>query len=126
MLKEFRDFMMKGNVLDLAVAVIMGAAFGAVVSSAVADVIMPPIGLLIGGLDFSALTISLGEGADGTPVSINYGMFINKVVSLLIISLVLFLLIRAASRLAPKKPAAPAGPSEEVKLLSEIRDLLRK
>jgi large conductance mechanosensitive channel len=126
MLKDFRDFMMKGNVLDLAVAVIMGAAFGAVVSSAVADVIMPPIGLVIGGLDFSALTVSLGEGADGTPVSINYGMFINKVVSLLIISLVLFLLIRAASRMAPKKPAAPAGPSEEVRLLSEIRDLLRK
>jgi large conductance mechanosensitive channel len=134
-LKEFRDFAMKGNVLDLAVAVIIGAAFGAIVSSAVEDMIMPPIGLLVGGMDFSDLTLTIGEkpaaepGAAPVPVSINYGIFINKLVNFLIVAFVLFLLVRSMTKLMKKKAAAPAAPTEpsaEVKLLTEIRDLLRQ
>ena len=135
MLKEFRDFAMKGNVLDLAVAVIIGAAFGAIVSSAVEDMIMPPIGLLVGGMDFSELTLTIGEkpaadpGAPPVPVTINYGIFINKLVNFLIVAFVLFLLVRSMTKLMKKKaatPAAPPEPSAEVKLLTEIRDLLRQ
>ncbi len=135
MLKEFRDFAMKGNVLDLAVAVIIGAAFGAIVSSAVEDVIMPPIGLLVGGMDFSELSLTIGEkpaaeaGLPPVPVTINYGVFINKLVNFLIIAFVLFLLVRSMSKLMRKKEAAPAAPPEppaDVKLLTEIRDLLRQ
>lgn len=134
MLKEFRDFAMKGNVLDLAVAVIIGAAFGAIVSSAVEDVIMPPIGLLVGGMDFSDLSLTIGEkpaaeaGMPPVPVTINYGVFINKMVNFLIIAFVLFMLVRSVTRLTKKKeaPAAPPEPPADVKLLTEIRDLLRQ
>lgn len=135
MLKEFRDFAMKGNVLDLAVAVIIGAAFGAIVSSAVEDVIMPPIGLLVGGMDFSELTVVIGEkpglepGSPPVPVTINYGIFINKLVNFIIIAFVLFMLVRSMTKLMRKKaaaPAAPPGPSGEVVLLTEIRDLLKQ
>ena len=135
MLKEFRDFAMKGNVVDLAVAVIIGAAFGAIVSSAVEDVIMPPIGLAVGGMDFSELSLTIGEkpglepGSPPVPVTINYGIFINKLVNFLIIAFVLFLVVRSMTKLMRKKPAAPAappGPTAEVVLLTEIRDLLKQ
>jgi large conductance mechanosensitive channel len=134
-LKEFRDFAMKGNVVDLAVAVIIGAAFGAIVSSAVEDVIMPPIGLAVGGMDFSELTLVIGEkpgpepGSPPLPVTINYGIFINKLVNFLIIAFVLFLVVRSMAKLMRKKPAAPAAPpvpAAEVVLLTEIRDLLKQ
>ncbi len=129
MLKEFRDFAMKGNVLDLAVAVILGAAFGAVVASAVADILMPPLGILLGGMDFSSLAVEIGTAPDGTPVTIGYGLFINKVIGFVIVAFVLFLLIKSFNRLTARKPAAPPappGPSDEVRLLTEIRDLLRR
>lgn len=117
MLKEFREFIMRGNVVDLAVGVIIGGAFGKIVSSLVSDVIMPPIGLLLNGVDFSNLFISLTGAtyatvaeaqAAGAP-TLNYGNFINSVIDFLIVGLVIFLLIRAINRL--KKPAAEAAPS---------------
>lgn len=128
---------MKGNVIDLAVAVIMGAAFGAIVNSLVNDVIMPPIGLLLGGVDFSNFFLVL-KGAGDFPTlaaaqeagatTINYGLFLNRVISFLIISFSVFLLVRAAGRLQRRRseaPAPPPEPSAEVKLLAEIRDLLK-
>ncbi len=134
MLKEFRDFIARGNVMDLAVAVIMGAAFGAIVSSFVADVIMPPIGLLLGGVDFSSLFVNLSGGQYATlaeaqaagAATINYGVFLNKVISFLLVSFAVFAMVKAVSRLQkPKAAPAPAEPTAEVKLLTEIRDLLR-
>lgn len=135
MLKEFRDFAMRGNVLDMAVAVIIGAAFGAIVSSAVEDLIMPPIGMIVGGMDFSDLSLTIGEkpaaepGIPPVPVTIKYGVFINKLVNFLIVAFVLFLAIHSMSKLMRKKAAAPVAPPEtpaEVKLLTEIRDLLKQ
>ncbi len=119
MLKEFKDFIMRGNVIDLAVGIIMGVAFGQIVTSLVNDVIMPPIGLLLGNVDFSALFIDLsGEGYEtlaaaqeaGAP-TINYGLFINTVINFLIIALVIFLLIRQINRLTAKEEEAPAEPT---------------
>jgi large conductance mechanosensitive channel len=119
MLKEFRDFIMRGNVLDLAVAVIIGAAFGKIVSSLVNDLLMPPIGLILGKVNFSNLFINLS----GTPyanladaqaagaATINYGLFLNNVIDFVIVAFVIFLLIRAASRLQKPKAAAPAEPT---------------
>ncbi len=133
MLKEFRDFAMKGNVVDLAVGVIIGAAFGAIVSSLVNDVIMPPIGWLTGGLDFSDLAFTLPasplapEGAD--LVTINYGKFLTTLISFLIVAWVIFVLVRAMNRLkrnAEAAPAAPAPTPEDTVLLREIRDALKK
>ena len=128
MMKEFREFAMKGSVIDLAVGVIIGAAFGRVVSSVVADVIMPPIGLLVGGLDFSNLAILLKEGA--TPESsvyLRYGKFIQEVINFLIVAWAIFLMIKAINRFRRKEPeaAAPPAPPQEVVLLTEIRDQLR-
>lgn len=130
-IKEFREFAMKGNVIDLAVAVIIGAAFGKIVSSLVADVIMPPIGLLLGGVEFTDLKIILIEGMDGIdPVTLNYGIFIQNVIDFLIIAFAIFLVIKAYQRTQKKKEAAPPppppGPTIEEKLLMEIRDLLKK
>ncbi len=133
MLKEFRDFAMKGNVVDLAVGVIIGAAFGTIVSSLVNDVIMPPIGWLTGGLDFSDLAFTLPasplapEGAE--LVTINYGKFLTTLISFLIVAWVIFLLVRAMNRLkrnAEAAPAAPAPTPEDTVLLREIRDALKK
>ncbi|HET7469020.1 MAG TPA: large conductance mechanosensitive channel protein MscL [Gemmatimonadales bacterium] len=120
MFKEFKEFIMRGNVLDLAVAFIMGAAFGTVVKSLVDDVIMPPIGLALGDVDFSNLFVLLKGGAKAAPpyatlaeakaagaVTLNYGLFVNTVISFLIVALAVFLLVRIANRLMPK-PAAPA------------------
>ena len=120
MLKEFREFIMRGNVLDLAVAVIIGGAFGAIVTSLVNDIIMPLVGILMGGVDFSGLGIQVGSAI------VLYGNFIQAIINFLIIALVLFLVIKAANRVMRKKveePAPPAATAEE-KLLTEIRDLL--
>ena len=122
MWKEFRDFINRGNVIDLAVAVILGGAFTAIVNSLVADIIMPIIGVLLGGVDFTALAITVGDA------NITYGNFIQAIINFLLIALVLFLIIRAMNRMSRKKveaPAAPPAPTVEEKLLTEIRDLLR-
>jgi len=119
MLKDFKDFVMRGNVLDLAVAVIIGAAFGKIVSLLVSDILMPPIGLIIGNVDFSNLFInlssvpyqSLAEAKAAGAATINYGVFLNAVVNLLIVAFVIFLLIRAVARLRRKEEAAPAAPT---------------
>lgn len=134
MLKEFREFAVKGNVLDLATGFIMGAAFTAIVSSLVDHVIMPPIGLVLGNIDFSELFINL-SGTEyatlsaaqeaGAPV-IAYGLFINAVIKFVIVAFVLFMLIRQANRFKRKEEAAPAAPPAEQVLLAEIRDLLRQ
>jgi large conductance mechanosensitive channel len=122
MLKEFRDFINRGNVIDLAVAVILGAAFTAIVNSLVNDIIMPLIGVLLGGVDFSSLTITIGSAV------IAYGNFIQAIVNFLIIALVVFLIVRSINKMQKPMPAAaaaPPEPSEEVKLLTEIRDTLK-
>ena len=139
MLKEFRDFIAKGNVLDLAVAVIIGAAFGKIVTSLTEDIIMPIIGRIFGGLDFSSYFVLLGPApADyrgsmtdyaalkkaGAPV-LGWGEFVTQVVSFVILAFIIFLMIKAANRAMRKGPDAPGGPSE-VELLTEIRDELRK
>ena len=134
MLKEFRDFIAKGNVIDLAVAVIIGAAFGAIVTSLVNDIIMPPIGLLLGGVDFANLFIDLsGEGyatlaaaQEAGAATINYGLFINAIINFLIVAFVIFLIIRSINKQKEEATAAPPAPSAEEKLLAEIRDLLRE
>jgi large conductance mechanosensitive channel len=125
MLKEFRDFINRGNVIDLAVAVVMGAAFTAIVNSLVADIITPLMGILLGGIDFSGLSLQLGDSI------ITYGQFIQAVVNFLIISVAVFLLVRTINQIQakiipPEKevPAAPP-PSAEETLLAEIRDLLK-
>jgi large conductance mechanosensitive channel len=119
MLKEFRDFIMRGNVLDLAVAVIIGAAFGKIVTSVVNDILMPPIGLLLGKVNFSNLFInlsgkpyaSLADAQAAGAATINYGMFLNNVIDFVIVAFVIFLLIRAASKLQKPKAAEPAEPT---------------
>lgn len=130
MIKEFKAFAMRGNVVDMAVGIIIGGAFGKIVSSFVGDVIMPPIGLLLGGVDFSdlALTLKAAEG-DQPAVMLKYGMFINTVIDFIIIAFAIFMVIKAMNTLKKKeeeKPAAPPEPPADVKLLTEIRDLLKK
>lgn len=126
---EFKTFAIKGNVTDMAVGIIIGAAFGAVVASVVNDLIMPPVGLLIGGVNFSELKIVLKEAVGDNPaVTINYGMFLQVVLNFLLIAFAVFLLIKAINSLRRKqeaKPAAPPAPSKEEALLAEIRDLLK-
>ncbi len=125
--KEFKEFAMRGNVVDLAVGVIIGAAFGKIVSSLVADIIMPPLGLLLGGVNFSQLAVTLKQAAEGAPaVTLNYGLFIQAIVDFLIIAFVIFLAIKGINRLKRPAPAAPAAPSNEEVLLGEIRDILKK
>jgi len=129
MLKEFKAFILKGNVLDLAVAVIIGAAFKSVVSSLVKDILMPPIGMFLGGVDFKNLTYLLkNEEETAEAVTINYGLFIQSVVDFLIIGLVIFLVVKVYQKMERKKeeaPMAPPSPSNEEVLLGEIRDLLK-
>jgi len=134
-IKEFKQFAMRGNVLDMAVGIIIGGAFGKIVSSFVADVIMPPIGVLLGGVDFSSLKLtvkaaSVNEaGGIVNAVTINYGMFINTVIDFIIIAFAIFMVIKAMNNLKKKEeaaPVAPPAPSNEEKLLTEIRDLLKK
>ena len=126
MLKEFKEFAMRGNVVDMAVGIIIGGAFGKIVPSMVSDVIMPPIGMLMGGVDFSDLAIALGTGEGAA--SINYGVFINTVLDFLIVAFAIFMLIKGINSLKRKeeeKPAAPPKPSAEEVLLTEIRDALK-
>ena len=129
MMQEFKAFAMRGNVVDMAVGIIIGGAFGKIVSSVVNDVIMPPIGLLVGGVDFSDLGITLRGATEAAPaVVLKYGMFINVVIDFLIVALVIFLLIRGMNALRKKQevaPAAPAPPPRQEILLEEIRDLLK-
>lgn len=135
MISEFKEFAMRGNVIDLAVGVVIGAAFGKIVTALVEKVIMPPIGLLIGKVDFSDLKWTLAEattdaaGAEVPAVVIGYGDFINTIIQFVIVAFAIFMLIKVLNRLARKKaeePAAPAEPSEHVLLLREIRDSLKK
>ncbi len=122
MLQEFRDFINRGSVLDLAVGIVIGAAFTAIVNSLVNDLLMPLIGVVIGGIDFSGLSITAGSAV------ITYGNFIQAVINFLIIAFAVFMLVRAVNRMYKKPAAAPAAPAEppaDVKLLTEIRDLLR-
>lgn len=140
MFKEFKEFAVKGNVVDLAVGVIIGAAFGTIVKSLVDDIIMPPIGMLLGNVDFSNLFIVLKEGTKAAgpyatlaeanaagAILIKYGSFANTVVSFVIVSFSVFALVSQLQKLKKAEPApAPTGPTDEVKLLGEIRDLLKK
>jgi large conductance mechanosensitive channel len=139
MLKEFKEFAMRGNVIDMAVGIIIGAAFGKIVTSLVNDVVMPPIGMLMGNVDFSNLFVNLGmtqpytsvaeAEAAGAPI-IKYGIFINTVLDFVIVAFAIFLVIRGINRFRRKQeaappPPAPPPPSPEIQLLTEIRDLLR-
>lgn len=130
MIQEFKTFAMRGNVVDMAIGIIIGGAFGKIVSSFVADVIMPPIGLLIGGVDFSNLVIILKQAVGDTPaVTLSYGKFIQSIIDFVIIAFAIFLVIKAMNTLQKKKeeaPAPPPAPSREEDLLAEIRDLLKK
>jgi large conductance mechanosensitive channel len=119
-LEEFRKFMMRGNVIDLAVAVVIGAAFTAIVNSLINDIIMPAIGLVIGGIDFTGLSLTAGDAV------IAYGTFLQAIVNFLLIGLVLFLVVRSFNRLQTRKADAQPAPSAEERLLTEIRDLLRE
>ena len=141
MIEEFKKFALKGNMLDMAVGIIIGAAFGTIVKSLVDDIIMPPIGLLLGGVDFSELFLTLRAGEMAGPyatlaaakeagaVTINYGVFINALISFLIVAFSVFLLVKSFNSLRAKEeaapPPAPPEPSAEEKLLGEIRDLLK-
>jgi large conductance mechanosensitive channel len=136
MLKEFKEFAIRGNVLDMAIGVIIGGAFGKIVSSLVSDVLMPPLGLLMGKVDFSSLFIDLSRTsppsltaakAAGAP-TLNYGVFLQSVFDFIIIAFVIFMLVKQVNRFkqqAPPPPPAPAEPTNEEKLLTEIRDLLK-
>jgi large conductance mechanosensitive channel len=134
--KEFKEFAMKGNVVDMAVGIIIGAAFGKIISSFVNDVLMPPLGLLIGGVDFTDLTITLksasvDQAGDAiSAVTLNYGTFVQTAIDFLIVAFAIFLLVKAINKLKKKEavapPPAPPEPTKEEKLLAEIRDLLKK
>ncbi len=129
MLKEFQDFAVKGNVVDMAVGIIIGGAFGTIVKSLVSDIIMPPIGVLMGGLDFSSLALTLKAAtADAEAVTLNYGLFINNVISFVIVAWAVFMLVKAMNTLKKKEAAAPAEPPAPPRsevLLEEIRDALK-
>jgi len=128
---DFKEFISRGNVVDLAVGVVIGAAFGKIVSALVDNIIMPPIGYVIGGIDFSELMVRIGNpvtdaaGKVSGGAVIKYGVFINTVIQFAIIAFAIFLVVKLINRVMPKKAAAPAGPSAEVVLLTEIRDLLK-
>lgn len=130
MVKEFKEFAMKGNVVDMAIGIVIGAAFGKIVSSFVANVLMPPIGVLLGGVDFASLMIILKEATEETEaVAISYGVFINTVIDFIIIAFAIFMVVKAMNKMKKKeeeKPAEPPKPSKEEVLLTEIRDELRK
>ena len=142
MFKEFKEFAMKGNVVDMAVGIVIGAAFGTIVKSLVSDVLMPPIGLLLGGIDFSNFFVLLKEGATAAApyaaladaqaagaVTINYGVFFNSIISFIIVAFALFIVIKGMNRMKRKeeeKPSEPPKPTEEVLLLREIRDALKR
>ena len=130
MIQEFKTFAMRGNVVDMAVGIIMGGAFGKIVSSFVADVIMPPIGFLVGGVNFTNLALTMKEASgDVAAVTLNYGKFLQSIVDFLIIAFAIFMAIKIMNSLKKKEeqaPASPPPPSNEEALLAEIRDLLKK
>ncbi len=131
MISEFKDFAMRGNVIDMAVGIVIGGAFGKVVSTFVANVLMPPIGLLLGGVDFSDLAITLKAAtADTTAVLMSYGVFVQTLVDFIIIAFAIFIVVKAMNTLKAKEeapaPAAPPAPSKEEVLLTEIRDALQR
>ena len=127
MLQEFKKFAIKGNVMDMAVGVIIGSAFGKIVSSFVSDVIMPPIGVLTGGVDFSKLAITLKKAnANTAAITLNYGLFINTIVDFVIISFSIFLVIKQINKLKKKEEDKPKETPEDILLLREIRDSLKK
>ncbi len=137
MLKEFKEFAMRGNVVDMAVGIVIGGAFGKIVTSFVNDVLMPPIGVMIGNVDFANLFVNLGEGEFATlaaakeagAATINYGIFIQTIFDFLIVAFAIFLVIKQMNNLKKKEeeaPAAPPKPSKDQELLTEIRDLLKK
>jgi large conductance mechanosensitive channel len=141
MLREFKEFAMRGNVLDMAVGIIIGAAFGTIVTSFVNDVIMPPIGLALGGVDFTNMFVTLRDGVKAAgpyaslaeakaagAVTLNYGVFANSIVSFLIVAFAIFMVVKGANSLKQKQveaPAEPPAPTADQKLLAEIRDLLK-
>jgi large conductance mechanosensitive channel len=129
-MKEFKAFAMKGNVVDMAVGIIIGVAFGKIISSFVSDVLMPPIGLMLGGMDFSKLALTIKPGSEGVePVLLKYGAFINTSIDFLIIAFAIFMMVKAMNSMKKKEEAAPApppAPTKEETLLGEIRDLLKK
>lgn len=133
LIKEFREFSIKGNAIDLAIGVIIGAAFGKIISSVVADILMPPIGLLLGGVDFKTIVITLKDAALDPAtnvlipaVTVNIGLFLQAVVDFVIIAFVLFLIIKAINNFKKKEEAVPPAPTPEETLLTEIRDILKK
>jgi large conductance mechanosensitive channel len=127
MAREFKEFVMRGNVLDLAVGVVIGAAFGKIVSSLVGDVIMPPIGVLLGGVDFSQIGWVLKPAMGDKPaVVLGIGKFIQAILDFLVIAFVIFMVVKAVNRMKREEPPAPAGPTPTERLLTEIRDLLRQ
>jgi large conductance mechanosensitive channel len=129
MIKEFQDFAVKGNVVDMAVGIIIGGAFGTIVKSLVSDIIMPPIGVLMGGVDFAALAFTIKQAtADTEAVTVNYGSFINNVISFLVVAWAVFMLVKGMNSLKKKEgeaPAEPAAPPKSEVLLEEIRDALK-
>ena len=129
MMKEFKEFAMRGNVMDMAVGIIIGAAFGGIVSSFVADVVTPPLGMIIGGIDFTGMNVILKDAVGETPaVTLNYGIFLQKTFDFLIVAFVIFLAIKGMNSMKRKQveaPAAPAPPPAQEVLLTEIRDLLK-
>ncbi len=132
-LKEFKEFAMRGNVIDMAVGIIIGGAFGKIIASFVSDVLMPPIGLLLGGVNFTDLKLTMKEAQEGVEaVTLNYGNFLQVTIDFLIIAFAIFMFIKAMNKLTKKKeevveaPPAPPAPSKEEVLLTEIRDLLKK
>ncbi len=127
MIKEFKEFAIKGNVVDMAVGIIIGAAFGKIVSSFVEDVIMPPIGLILGGVDFTNLAVTLKEAAGDAPaVMLSYGKFIQTMVDFTIIAFAIFIAVKAINTMKKKEEEAPGEPPKQEVLLTEIRDLLKE
>jgi large conductance mechanosensitive channel len=129
MFEEFKAFAMRGNVLDMAVGIIIGGAFGKIISSLVSDIIMPPLGMLLSGVDFSNLAITLKEATlDKPAVTIGYGLFINAIINFIIVAFAIFMMIRVLNSFQKKKaeaPAAPPVPTKDQMLLAEIRDILK-
>ena len=129
-LKEFREFAVKGNVVDMAVGIIIGVAFGKIVTSFVGDIIMPPLGILIGGINFTDLVITLKDAAGETPaVTLNYGQFIQALIDFIIVAFAIFMMVKAMNTIKKKEEAAPPAPPEptrEEQLLAEIRDILKQ
>ncbi len=130
MIQEFKAFAVRGNVVDMAVGIIIGAAFGKIVSSVVADIVMPPLGVVVGGMDFSDLAVTLKEATGATPaVMLGYGKFIQALLDFAIVALAVFLLVKGINALKKQEaeaPSLPPVPTKEEQLLTEIRDLLRK